>query len=227
MEMTTRSRIRPRTNDPDITQPLRTTENTDPSLSVEENEIFSERSTRVGFFNFFNGFSQMLTGRVRILKNKIYALESQVVGVGNFGNNYFNGRFKFLLVLAFVLLLGLAYYRTSTTSEMSRLTILINYGGRWVDSRYENFKAKAVLVSNTITLKELQKQVYDIVNVDPNGYEITIKAMYKTIDGAEPAEIENDDDVEAFILASRSNPYKIPLCITLEETNLERSLQAP
>ncbi|KAI5350687.1 hypothetical protein L3X38_003578 [Prunus dulcis] len=224
--MTTRRSIRLPTNDADITQPLRTTEDTNTSLSVEENEIDAERCTEVGFFNFFNGFSQMLT-RVRILKNKIYARHSKVVGVGNFGNNYFNRGFTFLLVLAFVLLLGLAYYRTCTTSEMSKLTILINYGGRWVDSRYENFKAKAVLVSNTITLKELQKQVYDIVHVDPNDYEITIKAMYETMNGAQPSEIENDDDVGAFILDSRSNPYKIPLCITLEETNLERSPQAP
>ncbi|BBH05227.1 hypothetical protein Prudu_016558, partial [Prunus dulcis] len=143
---------------------------------IEENEIVSEGSTQVGFFNFFNGFNQMLTG-VRILKNKIYALEA---------------------------------------SEMSRLTILIS-GGRWVDSRYENFKAKAVLVSNTITLKELQKHVYDIVNVDPNDYEITIIAMYETMKKAWPVEIADDDDVRAFIFESRLRPYKIPLCITLED----------
>ncbi|CAL2228616.1 unnamed protein product [Prunus armeniaca] len=111
---------------------------------------------------------------------------------------------------------------------MSRLTIMINYGGRWVDSRYENFEAKAVLVSNTITLKELQKQVYDIVNVDPNDYEITIIAMYETMKGAEPVEIADEDDVRAFIVEShRLRPYKIPLCITLEETNLVGSPQAP
>ncbi|CAB4263500.1 unnamed protein product [Prunus armeniaca] len=218
--MKRRSRI-----DADTTQPLRTTENTDASLSVEENVIVSERSTGVGLFNFMNGFRQ----RVRIFRNEFYARESNNVGGGNFGNNYFNGGFTFLLVpIAFVLLLGLAYYLTSTAREMSRLTIMINYGGRWVDSRYENFEAKAVLVSNTITLKELQKQVYDIVNVDPNDYEITIIAMYETMKGAEPVEIADEDDVRAFIVEShRLRPYKIPLCITLEETNLVGSPQAP
>ncbi|ONI29158.1 hypothetical protein PRUPE_1G184000 [Prunus persica] len=147
--------------------------------------------------------------------------DSKDVGGGNFGNNYFN-----VVLIAFVLL-GLAYYSTSTTSEMSKLTILINYGGRWVDSRYENFKTRAVLVSNTITVKELQKQVYDIINVDPNDYEITIIAMYETMKSALPVEIADDDDARAFIFESRLKSYKIPLCITLEETNLLGSPQVP
>ncbi|ONI29157.1 hypothetical protein PRUPE_1G183900 [Prunus persica] len=197
---------------------------------IAENEILSHRSREVGFFNLLNGInSQMLEG-FRIVKNKIYARDSRGVGGGNLGNN-FNGGFTFLLVLiALVLLLGLlgfAYYLTSTKSEMSRLTILISYGGRWVDSRYENFKAKGVLVSNTITLKELQKQVYDIVNVDPNDYEITMIAMYETMKSAWPVEIADDDDVRAFIFQSRLSSSKIPLCITLEETNLGGSPQAP
>ncbi|KAL6293728.1 hypothetical protein ACE6H2_001870 [Prunus campanulata] len=205
----------------------RPTENTNASMAMEENDIVSVRSKHVGFFNFMNGVGRIFT-KVHILRNKIYSLDSSSVGGGNFGNNYFNWGFAFLLVpIAFVLLLGFAYYPTSTTSEMSKLTILINYGGRWVDSRYENFKAKGVLVSNTITLKELQKQVYDIVNADPNDYEITITAMYETMKSACPVEIADDDDVRAFIFESCLRSYKIPLCITLEETNLRGSPQAP
>ncbi|XP_020417441.1 uncharacterized protein LOC109948547 isoform X3 [Prunus persica] len=128
--------------------------------------------------------------------------DSKDVGGGNFGNNYFN-----VVLIAFVLL-GLAYYSTSTT-------------------RYENFKTRAVLVSNTITVKELQKQVYDIINVDPNDYEITIIAMYETMKSALPVEIADDDDARAFIFESRLKSYKIPLCITLEETNLLGSPQVP
>ncbi|CAL2228618.1 unnamed protein product [Prunus armeniaca] len=117
--MRTRSPICPSKNDAEITQPLpRTTENTNARLSVEENEFVSERSTQVGFFNFMNGFSQMLT-EVCIYKNKFYARDSRRVGGDNLGNNDFNGGFTFLLVLiAFVLLLGLAYYPTSTTSKL-------------------------------------------------------------------------------------------------------------
>ncbi|CAB4294113.1 unnamed protein product [Prunus armeniaca] len=199
---------------------------------IKENVILAIRCIDVGFFKLLNGInSQMLAG-VRIVGNTIYARDSNRVGFGNLGNNDSNGAFTIPLVpIAFVLLLGLlglTYYPTSTTSEMSRLTILINYGGRWVDLRYENFKAKGVLVSYTITLKELQKQVYDIVNVDPNDYEITMIAMYETMKIAWPVEIADDDDVRAFIFESRRlSCSKIPLCITLEETNLGGSPQAP
>ena len=70
---------------------------------------------------------------------------------------------------------------------MSSLTILINYDGKWVNSTYKNCKTKGLLVSDKITLEELQNKVYDIVNVDRNKYEITMKVIYDAIKSAWPA----------------------------------------
>ncbi|CAL9025821.1 unnamed protein product, partial [Prunus brigantina] len=99
---------------------------------------------------------------------------------------------------------------------MSSLTILINYDGKWVNSTYKNCKTKALLVSDKITIEELRNKVYDIVNVDRNEYEITMKVIYDAMKSAWPAEIVDDDDMRAFIFESLSRTYKIPLCITLK-----------
>ncbi|CAB4270135.1 unnamed protein product [Prunus armeniaca] len=65
-------------------------------------------------------------------------------------------------------------------------------------------------------MEALRKKVYNIVNVDPNEYEITMKVIYEAMKTAWPAEIADDDDVRSFIFESLSSSYKIPLCITLK-----------
>ncbi|KAI5350666.1 hypothetical protein L3X38_003557 [Prunus dulcis] len=99
---------------------------------------------------------------------------------------------------------------------MSRLTILISYGGSWVHSTYKSGKTKGVLVSEKITLEKLRNKVYDIANLDPNEYEITMKVIYDSTDNAWPVEIVDDDDVKTFVTESLLRSYKIPLCITLK-----------
>ncbi|CAB4263504.1 unnamed protein product [Prunus armeniaca] len=100
---------------------------------------------------------------------------------------------------------------------MSRLTILISYGGSWVHSTYTNGKTKAVLVPEKITLENLRNKVYDITNLDPNKYEITMKVIYDSTKNAWPVDIVDDDDVKIFITESILSSYKIPLCITLKQ----------
>ncbi|KAI5316321.1 hypothetical protein L3X38_036028 [Prunus dulcis] len=99
---------------------------------------------------------------------------------------------------------------------MSSLTILINYGGRWANSMYKNYKSKGLLVSEKITFEELRNKVYNIANVDQNEYEVTMKVIYDAMKSAWPTEIVNDDDVRAFIFESLSRSYKVPLCITVK-----------
>ncbi|CAL2241820.1 unnamed protein product [Prunus armeniaca] len=140
--------------------------------------------------------------RIVISRNEIKSDKSLSVGIGNLCNKYCNLSVVviFLLVVVAHIPLGLWIKRATrpttllTQGEISRLTILINYDGRWVNSTYENCKTKGVLVSDKITMEALRKKVYNIVNVDPNEYEITMKVIYEAMKTAWPAEIADDDD---------------------------------
>lgn len=101
-------------------------------------------------------------------------------------------------------------------SKLSGATILINYDGSWVNSTYQNCKTKAILVTDQITLEELQNKVYDIINVEPNEYEITMIVIYESVKSTWLAEIADDNDVRAFIFESLLWYYKMPLCISLK-----------
>ncbi|BBG93537.1 hypothetical protein Prudu_001579 [Prunus dulcis] len=158
--------------------------------NISGNEIRSEGS-EVVFLDINNEVIRtilMTTGRggtINIVNNKIFSTKGGRVGIGKIGKNYCNWR---VLIFLLVLIFGLANWEKSaaTQSTMSRLTILISYGGSWVHSTYTNGKIKGVLVSEKITLEKLRNKVYYIANLDPNEYEITMKS------------------------------YKIPLCITLK-----------
>ncbi|XP_008233000.1 PREDICTED: uncharacterized protein LOC103332086 [Prunus mume] len=197
------------------------------SLIVTNNSISASEAKEVGFNDMMNNFvlGKGRRRRIVIARNEIKSDKSWSVGIGNLFNNYCNLSvviFLLLLVVAALILLGFCTQRETrpttllTQGEMSRLTIMIKYDGRWVNSMYENCKTKRVLVSDKITLEELQKKVYNIVNVDPNEYEITMKVIYEVMKTELPIEIADDDDVRAFIFESLSSSYKIPLCITLK-----------
>ncbi|KAL6290314.1 hypothetical protein ACE6H2_007824 [Prunus campanulata] len=196
------------------------------TLIIKRNSISASGAKEVGFNDMMNNFALPIGRgrRIVISRNDIISDKSSSVGIGNLFNNYCNLSVVviFLVVVVALIPLGLwikwATRPTTllTQGEMSRLTILINYDGRWVNSTYENCKTKGVLVSDKITVEELRKKVYNIVNVDPNEYEITMKVIYEAMKTAWPAEIADDDDVRAFIFESLSSSYKIPLCITLK-----------
>lgn len=50
---------------------------------------------------------------------------------------------------------------------MTKLTILINYDGKWVNSLYKGGKMKALVVEK-VTYEDVQDRLHDIVRVDPN-----------------------------------------------------------
>ncbi|CAB4276463.1 unnamed protein product [Prunus armeniaca] len=50
---------------------------------------------------------------------------------------------------------------------MTKLTILTNYDGKWVNSLYKGGKMKA-LVAEKVTYEDVQDRLHDIVRVDPN-----------------------------------------------------------
>ncbi|KAI5350703.1 hypothetical protein L3X38_003594 [Prunus dulcis] len=188
--------------------------------NISGNEIRSEGS-EVVFLDINNEVIRtilMTTGRggtINIVNNKIFSTKGGRVGIGKIGKNYCNWR---VLIFLLVLIFGLANWEKSaaTQSTMSRLTILISYGGSWVHSTYTNGKIKGVLVSEKITLEKLRNKVYYIANLDPNEYEITMKVIYDSTKNAWHVDIVDDDDVKTFITENILKSYKIPLCITLK-----------
>lgn len=108
--------------------------------------------------------------------------------------------------------------------ELTKLRLLVNYNGKWANSRYTGDKTKGILVSKDITYKELEDRAYRIVGVDPHEYKIVLNAKYESKQPTQPAEIIDDDDLKFFISESLSldADCRIPLCITLEQRKDER-----
>lgn len=108
--------------------------------------------------------------------------------------------------------------------EQTKLGLLVNYNGKWANSRYTGNKTKGILVSKDITYEELEDRAYHIVGVDPHEYKIVLKAKYESKQPTQPAEIIDDDDLKFFISESLSldADCRIPLCITLEPRKDER-----
>lgn len=102
--------------------------------------------------------------------------------------------------------------------EPTKLRLLVNYNGKWANSRYTGGKTKGILFSKDITYGELEDRAYRIVGVDPHEYKIVMKAKYESKQPTQPAEIIDDDDLKFFISESLSldADCRIPLCITLE-----------
>lgn len=102
--------------------------------------------------------------------------------------------------------------------EPTKLRLLVNYNGKWANSRYTGGKTKGILFSKDITYEELEDRAYRIVGVDPHEYKIVMKAKYESKQPTQPAEINDDDDLKFFISENLSldADCRIPLCITLE-----------
>lgn len=95
---------------------------------------------------------------------------------------------------------------------------MVNYNGKWANSRYTGDKTKGILVSKDITYEELEDRAYRIMGVDPHVHKIVMKAKYESKEPTQPAEIIDDDDLKFFIseCLSLDADCRIPLCITLK-----------
>ncbi|KAL6283024.1 hypothetical protein ACE6H2_013953 [Prunus campanulata] len=204
--------------------------------NISGNDIVASGGREIGFFDIYNEYFQTMliqqgtTGIFNFSDNRIVSSNGERVGIGKFGNKYYsrigkfgNKYYSWRSALLFLLLLSsflsaLAYLGTSaaTRGKLSGATILINYDGSWVNSTYQNCKTKAILVTDQITLEELQNKVYDIINVEPNEYEITMIVIYESVKSTWLAKIADDNDVRAFIFESLLWYYKMPLCISLK-----------
>ncbi|TYK23461.1 MuDRA-like transposase [Cucumis melo var. makuwa] len=104
---------------------------------------------------------------------------------------------------------------------MTHVRILVHYGGAWDEGRRkcEGGVLKGIVVSKEITHKDLQDELYDLVEVDSTKFDIKIRCIYE-IKGekeAPPFELSNDRDLKFYILSE--NPLEVPLYLSFEPTS--------
>ncbi|VVA40667.1 PREDICTED: Mesoderm development candidate 2 [Prunus dulcis] len=182
------------------------------TVIIKDNYISASKAKEVGFNDMMNNFG-LGRGRPRrivISDNRIQTDESSSVGIGNLFNNYCNLSVVVIFLLVVVVLIPLGLWIKWAT----RPTTLLTEGLHIIEK--EQADMGFAIEYDVVLVEELRKKVYNIVNVDPNEYEITMKVIYEAMKTAWPAEIADDADVRAFIFESLSSSYKIPLCIALK-----------
>ncbi|KAL0536875.1 hypothetical protein IC582_025838 [Cucumis melo] len=104
---------------------------------------------------------------------------------------------------------------------MAHVRILVRYGGAWDEGRkkYEGGVLKGIVIPKEIAHKDLQYELYDLVEVDPTKFDKKIRCIYE-IKGekeAPPFELSNDRDLKFYILSE--NPLEVPLYLSFEPTS--------